>query len=190
MSSYQDKIMFNQFKEYLMDRGYMLSTCEDYPKRIEYIIWYEKLSSWQDVVDNIDVLRSEYDYDGIKKDIGQKSHNAVRSALNRFGEFLRYKSSKEKFASVDTNEFLCDDSTIDTDVFPMSLPIYTIKYLDDGYVIKVTADKNKSNNDVFYNEIESTPLMQNLLKKNKGDIVTFYVDNDKVEVEVMDIEFD
>lgn len=73
--------MYNLFKEWLKEKGYSefsksgnLSTCTDYPIRINYIIWYENLSSWQDVVNNIDVLLPAYSKGGKREKIGQKSH--------------------------------------------------------------------------------------------------------------------
>ncbi len=83
-----------QFQYWLKIKGYseytpkgLPSTVYDYPKRIEYIIWYEKLKSWQDVVININRLLKEYDENGIKSEIGKKSHSAVINALRRFNEF-------------------------------------------------------------------------------------------------------
>lgn len=83
------------FKSWLIKKGYKQftpkgypSTLSDYASRIRYIIWYEKLSSWQDVADNIEKFVIEYDKDGIKSLICKKSHNAVISALKRFNEYL------------------------------------------------------------------------------------------------------
>ena len=50
-----------EFKKWLIDKGYkeftpkgLPSTATDYVNRIRYVIWYERLFSWQEVVNNID----------------------------------------------------------------------------------------------------------------------------------------
>jgi len=88
-----------EFRNYLREKGYseftpkgLPSTVYNYPVRIDYIIWFEKLHSWQNVVDNIDRFLIEYDKGGIKEKVGKKSNSAVINALKRFKEFLDYNS--------------------------------------------------------------------------------------------------
>ena len=83
------------FKDYLRQNGYKEftpsgnpSTVYDYAKRIDYIIWLENFSSWQDVADNIDRLLKDYGEFGARAKEGKKSHCAVINALKRFSEFL------------------------------------------------------------------------------------------------------
>ena len=186
--------MFYEFHNWLKENGYsevtpkgLPSTCTNYPMRIEYIMWYEHLSSWQDVVNNIDVLLPAYSEGGIRESIGHKSHDSVINALRRFCEFLIEKNIKpQKRLKKLVLEKKYDSAEEDVEEIP--LYIYTIKYLDDGEVIKVTADKEKANENVLYLDIYKTPLMQNLLRKNKGDIVSFKIDNSNCEVEILNIE--
>lgn len=189
--------MYNLFKEWLKEKGYSefsksgnLSTCTDYPNRINYIIWYENLSSWQDVVNNIDVLLPAYSKGGKREKIGQKSHNAVINALRRFCEFIIDKNiTPQKTKKLILKDKSYEYYNINDEEIKIIASIYTIKYLDNGEIIKVTTDKNKENSDVLYYDTEKTPLMQKIIGKNKGDIITIkFNDDDIIKIEIIDIE--
>ena len=86
--------MKNAFENFLIEKGYSLvtpsgnpSTVYDYIKRIDKICkWEDK--TWQELVDDIDAVLSQYDVGGVKEEYGNKSHNAVINALRRFKEFI------------------------------------------------------------------------------------------------------
>lgn len=85
--------MKSKFTEYLIKNGYKQftpkgypSTAYDYPNRIEKVLYWEKMT-WEELAENIDVIKSKYDINGEKSELGKKSHNAVISALRRFYEF-------------------------------------------------------------------------------------------------------
>ena len=84
-----------KFEQYLIKQGYSVytpsgnpSTVYDYIKRIDKIIEWENLYSWEDLAKNISKYVSQYNIGGIKEDMGQKSHAAVINALLAFQRFL------------------------------------------------------------------------------------------------------
>ena len=84
-----------EFKNYLISQGYSVvtpsgnpSTVYDYIKRIDKIIEWENLSSWNELAKNISKYVSLYNIGGIKESYGQKSHAAVINALLAFQRFL------------------------------------------------------------------------------------------------------
>ena len=87
--------MKQQFEEYLIKRGYAIttprgnpSTVYDYPKRIEKVCEWEN-TNWAGLATNIDAILAKYDIGGSKEKLGNKSHSAVINALKRFSEFLK-----------------------------------------------------------------------------------------------------
>lgn len=92
-----------RFSNYLKNNGYseytpteLPSTVYNYPIRIDYIVYYEKgFKDWFDVIINIKQLLQDYDFDGVKSSIGNKSHRAVINSLKRFYEFLNYLEKYE-----------------------------------------------------------------------------------------------
>lgn len=83
-----------KFEKYLIDEGYKQitpsgnpSTVYDYVKRINKICEWENIT-WQELVDNIQIILPKYDTGGEKEDLGKRSHSAVINALKRFSEFV------------------------------------------------------------------------------------------------------
>lgn len=86
------------YKSYLIEHGYkqytdngVPSTVFDYIKRIEKVLEWERLT-WDELFNDIKLIRLQYEPDGKKASYGKTSHNAVINALRRFEEF---KESKE-----------------------------------------------------------------------------------------------
>lgn len=87
--------MEEQFKAYLIDEGYseltpkgLPSTAHDYPRRVNQVCQSEGYSSLADLAKSIDIIIQTYDVSGVKAGIGEKSHNAVISALKAFRSFI------------------------------------------------------------------------------------------------------
>lgn len=87
--------MKTQFKNYLINRGYKVttlsgnpSTVYDYLKRIDKVCEWENMS-WSELATEIVEVILKYDVGGSKEEFGKRSHNAVISALKRFGEFVK-----------------------------------------------------------------------------------------------------
>ena len=83
------------FEKYLIEQGYKVttpsgnpSTVYDYIKRIDKIIEWENLYSWEELAKNISKYVVQYGIGGIKQSYGQKSHAAVINALLAFQRFL------------------------------------------------------------------------------------------------------
>lgn len=88
----------NEFKEFLIKQGYKLktpsgnnSTVYDYQKRIDYVCEIENCN-WEELATNITNAIHDYSPNGKKSKYGEKSHNAVFSALKQYHEFI----NKEK----------------------------------------------------------------------------------------------
>lgn len=88
----------NEFKEFLIKQGYKLrtpsgknSTVYDYQKRIYYVCEIENCN-WEELATNITTAIHDYSPNGKKSKYGEKSHNAVFSALKQYHEFI----NKEK----------------------------------------------------------------------------------------------
>lgn len=88
----------NEFKEFLIKQGYKLrtpsgknSTVYDYQKRIDYVCEIENCN-WEELATNITTAIHDYSPNGKKSKYGEKSHNAVFSALKQYHEFI----NKEK----------------------------------------------------------------------------------------------
>ncbi|MBQ7407925.1 MAG: hypothetical protein IJW13_01435 [Clostridia bacterium] len=84
-----------EFEQYLIKQGYSVitpsgnpSTVYDYIKRIDKVIEWEHLYSWDELAKNISKYVSQYGIGGIKQAYGQKSHAAVINALLAFQRFL------------------------------------------------------------------------------------------------------
>lgn len=87
----------NAYKQFLINQGYSLktpsghnSTVYDYQKRIDYVCEIENFD-WEKLAENIDSILLEYSPDGIKAELGAKSHGAVISALKQYKIFLNQK---------------------------------------------------------------------------------------------------
>jgi len=87
--------MKQQFKEYLIKRGYAVttssgnpSTVYDYLSRIEKVCEWE-YTTWADLAKNIGIILAKYDTGGSRENFGNKSHKTVINALKRFSEFLK-----------------------------------------------------------------------------------------------------
>ncbi len=81
------------FKDWLIEKGYKQftpkgnsSTVYDYLKRVDKICECENITL-AELFEKISEIRSLYDYNGPKKELGAKSHNAYICALRRFEEF-------------------------------------------------------------------------------------------------------
>ncbi|MFA6808376.1 MAG: hypothetical protein WCR27_05235 [Eubacteriales bacterium] len=86
--------MEKQFEEYLINNGYKQttpsgnpSTVYNYIKRIDNICEWENIT-WEQLANNIQIILPQYDIEGIKEDLGKKSHSSVINALRRFSEFV------------------------------------------------------------------------------------------------------
>ena len=87
--------MKKQFEKYLIEKGYKTitpsgapSTVYDYIKRIDYVCEIEGYSSWEELANVIPYKVIEYDTNGPKEYLGQKSHRSVISALIQFKNFI------------------------------------------------------------------------------------------------------
>ena len=85
-----------EFEQYLIEQGYSVitpsgnpSTVYDYIKRIDKVIEWEHLYSWDELAKNISKYVSQYGIGGIKQAYGQMSHAAVINALLAFQRFLK-----------------------------------------------------------------------------------------------------
>lgn len=90
----ENHFMKEQFKDYLLSKGYSEytpsgnpSTVYDYIYRIEKIC-LEEGSSWEMLASDIDRFVKDYDVGGKNENIGQTSHRAVINALKAFKAFL------------------------------------------------------------------------------------------------------
>lgn len=88
-------MMRDQFKKYLIQKGYKEktesgkpSTVEDYCKRIDFVCDVEHCS-WDQLAQNIDEVVYRYDIGGSQEDTGNRSHRSVINALKRFQEYCR-----------------------------------------------------------------------------------------------------
>ena len=86
--------MREQFREYLIKKGYKEntfsgnpSTVYDYIKRIDFVC-NEENTSWELLANDISSIVSLYDKNGLKESLGNKSHRAVINALKQFQLFL------------------------------------------------------------------------------------------------------
>ncbi len=91
--------MKKQFENYLIDKGYKVttpsgnpSTVYDYLKRIDKVCEWESIS-WSELSNHISRIVSQYDTGGSKEELGRKSHNAVINALRRYSEFVNSHQS-------------------------------------------------------------------------------------------------
>jgi hypothetical protein len=87
--------MKEQFKNYLIERGYSQytpsghpSTVYDYIKRIDYVCALEGNISWEQLAADIPYVVQRYDTNGNMEHEGNKSHRAVISALVQFKNFI------------------------------------------------------------------------------------------------------
>lgn len=85
--------MKKEFETFLVSKGYKQntpsgnpSTVYDYIKRIDKVCKWEGITL-QNLADNIRIILPQYDFGGIKEELGQKSHSAFISALRCFAEF-------------------------------------------------------------------------------------------------------
>lgn len=89
--------MKEQFRAYLINKGYALvtpsgnpSTVYDYQKRIDKVCEWE-CRTWNELAANIGTIVALYDVGGLKEDFGKKSNNAFINALKRFKEFIVFE---------------------------------------------------------------------------------------------------
>jgi len=84
-----------QFEEYLIKRGYAVTTKSGNPSTVyDYLSRIEKVCEWEcttlaDLAKNIGTILAKYDIGGSREKFGNKSHRAVINALKRFSEFLK-----------------------------------------------------------------------------------------------------
>jgi len=87
--------MMQQFKEYLIKRGYTITTPSGKPSTVyQYLKSIEKVCEWEhttwaDLAKNIGTILAKYDIGGSRENFGNKSHKTVINALKRFSEFLK-----------------------------------------------------------------------------------------------------
>jgi len=86
--------MKKEFEQFLISKGYKEytpsnhpSTVYDYSKRVEQICDMEN-TDWHGLAAKITSILPEYEEGGSKAHLGAKSHNAVRSALRCFKQFV------------------------------------------------------------------------------------------------------
>ena len=82
------------FVQFLIEKGYKEftpsghpSTVYDYSKRIDSICEWEGIS-WERLAEDVKNILPQYEKGGEKEALGAKSHNAVRSALRCFAQFV------------------------------------------------------------------------------------------------------
>ncbi len=92
---YTDNILKEEFYTYLKEKGYKeytpsgnKSTLYDYLGRIERICKDEGIT-WNELLKQINKFVQDYDKNGVKSELGEKSHRAVINALKRYQEFSR-----------------------------------------------------------------------------------------------------
>ncbi len=86
--------MKKKFEKYLIEHKYkkttpsgLPSTVYDYCNRVDAVAKDEGMT-WEELAKEIKNVLPQYDKDGIKQQLGEKSHHAVINALRRFSEFL------------------------------------------------------------------------------------------------------
>lgn len=107
--AFQEKITTNkydilreQFYQYLVKEGFSdrtptgnPSTTYDYTKRIERVCKEESLS-WEELLNSIDIIVTQYDKGGTKEELGKQSKSAVINALKQYQLFAAEQGSKTK----------------------------------------------------------------------------------------------
>lgn len=78
--------MKEQFKDYLVEKGFKANTVEDYVNRIVRVCRKEHLS-FASMGERIDNIFKQYDNGGIKKVQGDLSHTSVRQAIKHYRSF-------------------------------------------------------------------------------------------------------
>lgn len=95
-------ISLDSFKIWLEKQGYksitpsgLPSTSYDYAKqRIPFVLEEERITLVE-LAENIDYYIRDYDTDGIKEHLGEKSNRSVINALKRFKEYIDGKESNK-----------------------------------------------------------------------------------------------
>ncbi len=89
-----DAVLKEKFYSYLREKGYKeytpsgnKSTLYDYLGRIERICKDEEIT-WNELSKQINKFVQDYDTNGVKSELGEKSHRAVINALKRYQEFI------------------------------------------------------------------------------------------------------
>lgn len=83
----RNKTMQEQFEEYLQTKNYRVTTCIDYPARLERLCRKEKIS-YEYLAQHLAEIMPQYETTGKKSSYGKRSHSSVINALRRFAEFL------------------------------------------------------------------------------------------------------
>ena len=86
--------MRKEFERFLINKGYKEytpsghpSTVYDYIKRIDSVCLWEN-TDWNGLANKIARILPKYEQGGAKAHLGAKSHNAVKSALRCFKQFV------------------------------------------------------------------------------------------------------
>lgn len=85
------EISLKLYKIYLILNGYSNNTIAQYISAINGIISEEHINL-NEFVKNIDSVICDYDCNGKKSYLGEKGHNTWINSLNRFKEFLDFRS--------------------------------------------------------------------------------------------------
>ena len=86
--------MLNEFKNWLLNRNYKLSTALDYQGRIERLCRKEAITL-EFLAKNIVTILPEYEIAGAKSSYGKRSHTSVRQALRNFKMFVSMANLQE-----------------------------------------------------------------------------------------------
>ena len=86
--------MLNEFKNWLLNRNYKLSTALDYQGRIERLCRKETITL-EFLAKNIVTILPEYEIAGAKSSYGKRSHTSVRQALRNFKMFVSMANLQE-----------------------------------------------------------------------------------------------
>lgn len=140
-NSNKHKTLKEQFYQYLVKKGFSdttpsgkPSTTHDYTKRVEKICKEESLS-WENLLNNIDTIVTQYDKGGIKEDIGKQSNSSVINALKQYQLF---SSSIVHIQSITTDIPYYEGNTIERTILQKARNQKIVKAIKerDGYTCK------------------------------------------------------
>ncbi|MBE6137087.1 MAG: hypothetical protein E7176_01670 [Erysipelotrichaceae bacterium] len=78
----------SDYYDYLKKYNYSESTRESYIYSIKRVMKREKIWSWEQLGDKIDLLCVRYDVGGEEQEFGSKSDRTIINALKRYNEYF------------------------------------------------------------------------------------------------------
>lgn len=156
----------NAYKQFLINQGYSLktpsghnSTVYDYQKRIDYVCEIENFD-WEKLAENIDSILLEYSPDGIKAELGAKSHGAVISALRQYQHFIKGFYLKESKTSISNNFLKSELEKRQISYKERKDSFYEITIQGKSYLLKC---RTYNNNYTFVSKSEIPNLVDNII---------------------------